>query len=82
MADFRDDLMPTDEIVEKLNEGARDKNPFNRLKYLEKIIDYKGLGTGIGNDITIKIPGLDQNFEVDQTRIKDDRVSIEEFLNE
>ena len=75
--------MSDSRIVERLNEGAEDKNIFNALKYIDKIIDLKGLGRGIGNQIQIVIPGLnDKPFEVDETRIKDDRKSIEEFLFE
>ena len=83
--DFRAELMPADEIVAKLNKGARDTNMFNSLKYLEKIIEYKGFGTGLGNQITITIPGLTSGteelpFEIDETQVMDTREDVDKFL--
>jgi hypothetical protein len=85
MADFRESLLSDSEIVERLNKGAKSTNEYNALKYLEKIIEYKGLGRGIGNQVTVIIPGLTDidtslPFEVDESMIHEKREDIESFL--
>jgi hypothetical protein len=85
MADFRESLLSDDEIVRRLNEGAMSKNEYNALKYIEKIIEYKGLGRGIGNLVRVDIPGLTDiddslPFEVEESEIRESREDIESFL--
>ena len=79
MSDFRDKLLSEDKIIERLNEGAGDSNAYNRWKYLEKIIDYKGLGKALDNTINIIVPGMN-DYDIDVTKIKETRDDIEEFL--
>ena len=83
---FRDLLIGEEEVAEILNKGARDTNTFNALKYVQAIVEYKGLVGGIGDKMAITIPGLTElnaeEFEasVDASLIKDKREDIEEFL--
>jgi hypothetical protein len=78
---FRDKLISEDEIVTLLNKGARSSNEQNALKYLEKIIEYKGLGTGIGDNIVISVPGIEYSeYFVDEKELHDSREELEAFL--
>ena len=83
---FRDLLVPDAEIAEILNKGARDNNAFNALKYVQFIVECKGLIGGVGDSMVITVPGMttlsteEYEAQIDQTQIKDDRSDIELFL--
>jgi hypothetical protein len=83
---LRDLLIDEKEIAEILNKGARDTNTFNALKYVQAIVEYKGLIGGIGDNMQISIPGLTElskeeyEASIDYSQIRDDRIDIEEFL--
>jgi hypothetical protein len=83
--EFRDRLISEAEIAELLTKGCRSKNEYNALKYIEKVIEYKGLGQGIGNRVMIEIPGLitsreDYESGIDKDKIDDSREAIDNFL--
>jgi hypothetical protein len=83
---LRDLLIGEAEIAEILNKGARDTNVFNALKYVQAIVEYKGLVGGVGDQMVITIPGMttlsteEYEAQIDTTQIKDERSDIEEFL--
>jgi len=57
---FIDKLKTTDEIMGLLNEGAEDRNKSVAIKYIEKIIELRGLEDGLGNKVEVIFPGLEQ----------------------
>jgi len=83
---LRDLLMGEEEIASILNKGARDTNTFNALKYVQAIVEIKGLVGGSGDSMVITIPGMttlsteEYEAQIDETQIKDKRSDIELFL--
>ena len=83
---LRDLLLGEEEIASILNKGARDTNTFNALKYVQAIVEIKGLVGGSGDSMVITIPGMttlsveEYEAQIDETQIKDKRSDIELFL--